>query len=129
VYGKRCNSDQLEHEVWLTEAELLLDGRYTRNVKVGDTVADALLIRNGTRFYLELDNQSMTTKQMRAKWQRYGKVDGFILVICHTKARLRRLIRTAEAVKAVALFTRFRWLRSTRVKEPWVDWYGKRTSL
>src|SRR5438067_13027141 len=23
VYGRRCNEDQLEHEVWITEAEIL----------------------------------------------------------------------------------------------------------
>ncbi len=129
VYGRRCKDDQLEHEVWITEAELLLGGRFTRNVAVGKTVADAFFVRDGGRFYVEVDNETMTVKQMREKWLRYGKVDGYVLVICHTKARLRRLIRTAEQVKAVALFARFRWLRSACVQEPWIDWDGNRVRI
>ena len=129
VYGKRCNEDQLEHEVWVTEAEFLLGGSFTRNVSVGKTVADGLLIKGGTRFYIEVDNHTMTAKQMREKWLRYGEVDGFILVICHSKARMRRLMRGAALVKSVALFTRFRWLQSPRIKEPWFDCYGKRVGI
>jgi hypothetical protein len=129
VYGHRCKEDQLEHEVWVTEAELLLGGPFTRNVEVGKTTADGLLICNADRFYIEVDNETMTTKQMRQKWRMYENVDGFILVICHTKNRLRKLIRSAAVVKTAALFTRFRWLRSTRVSEPWVDWYCHRVAI
>lgn len=130
VYGQRCNDEQLEHEVWITEAELLLDGRCKRSVPVGKTFADALLVRDRTRFFIEVDNQTMTAKQMQRKWELYGReIDGFILVICHTKERMRRLMRGAQAVKNVALFTRFRWLRSTRIHEPWIDWYGKRVRI
>lgn len=130
VYGQRCNEERLEHEVWITEAELLLGGPCKRSVPVGKTFADALLVRDRTRFFIEVDNQTMTAKQMQRKWELYGRdIDGFILVICHTKERLRRLMRGAEAVKNVALFTRFRWLRSTKVEEPWIDWYGKRASI
>ena len=129
VYGRRCNEDQLEHEVWITEAELLLGGRFTRPAPVGNTIADALLVRNDVRFFIEVDNQTMTAKQMRAKWLRYGEIDCYILVICHTKPRLRRLMRGAAMVKSVALFTRFRWLQSRYIKEPWFDWYGKRVGI
>jgi hypothetical protein len=130
VYGQRANEEQLEHEVWITEAELLLDGRCKRSVPVGRTFADALLVRDRTRFFIEVDNQTMTAKQMQRKWALYGReFDGFILAICHTKERMRRLMRGAEAVKNVALFTRFRWLRSTKVKEPWVDCFGRRVRV
>jgi hypothetical protein len=71
----------------------------------------------------------MTAKQMREKWLRYGNVEGFILVICHGKARMRVLMRGAGRVKNVALFTRLRWLRSNRIREPWIDCYGKRTGI
>jgi hypothetical protein len=108
---------------------LLLGGRFVRNVAVGKTVADALLFRIAHRFFIEVDNHTMPVKQMREKWLRYGDVDGFILIICHTKERLRQLMRSAESVKSVALFTRFRWLRSQKVKEPWFDCYGKRVSI
>ena len=129
VYGRQCREEEMEHEVLITEAELLLDVRFARNVAVGKTIADAFFVRDGNRFWVEVDNQTMPPKQMRDKWLRYGKVDGYILVICHTKSRLRRLFRTAEQVKSVALFTRFRWLRSMRVKEPWIDWDGKRVRI
>lgn len=129
VYGHACKEDQLKHEIWVTEAELLLGGPFTRNAPVGKTTADAFMIRDTKRFFIEVDNETMTAKQMREKWRLYDGVDGFILVICHTKERMRRLIRGAGLVKTVALFTRFRWLRSTRVKEPWVDWYGNRAAI
>ena len=130
VYGQRCNEEQLEHEVWITEAELLLDARCKRSVPVGKTFADALFVRDATRFYIEVDNQTMTAKQMQRKWGLYGReIDGYVLVICHTKERLRRLMRGAEPVKDAALFTRFRWLRSPHVKEQWIDWYGNRANI
>lgn len=129
VYGKPCKQSELEHEVLITEAELRLNVRFLRNVSVGKTVADGFFARNGDRFFVEIDNHTMSPKQMREKWVRYGNVDGYILVICHTKSRLRRLMKTAEQVKSVALFTRFRWLRSTHVKEPWIDWTVKRVKI
>ena len=130
VYGARCNEDQLEHAVWITEAELLLRARFARNVPVGRTVADAVLVRDGTRYFIEVDNETMTTKQMQRKWDLYGRsIDGFILVICHTRSRMRRLMRGADQVKNFALFTRFRWLQSSRIKEPWIDLYRKRVGI
>ncbi len=50
VYGRRCKEDQIEHEVRITEAELRLGIRLTRNVAVGKTVCDAFFVRNGDRF-------------------------------------------------------------------------------
>ena len=61
-----------------------------------------------TRFFVEVDNHTMTSRQMRRKWERMGTVKGFVLVICHSKARMRNLIRGATPdVKNVALFSRF----------------------
>ena len=127
VYGKKCKQEDLEHEVMVTEAELLL-GKFQRRAKVGKAIPDGLLIRNGKRFFIEVDNHTMTTKQMEEKWKNYGQFEGYILVICHTKRRLKRLMRSAESVKNVALFTRFRWLHST-VKEPWIDCWMHRTGI
>jgi hypothetical protein len=130
VYGRRCNAEQLEHSVWITEAEDLIGGIFSRDVPVGKTIADAATVRDGTRFYVEVDNETMTTKQMQRKWELYGShVAGFILVICHTKTRMRRLMRGAEEVREIAFFTRFRWLRSTRVKKPWVDLSFRRIGI
>jgi len=58
VNGRRCKEEELEHEVLITEAELALDARFTRNVAVGKTIADASFVRNGDRFYIEVDNQN-----------------------------------------------------------------------
>src|SRR5438067_13376280 len=45
VYGQRCDDERLEHEVWITEAELLLGGRFERGVSIGKAIADAMLVR------------------------------------------------------------------------------------
>ncbi len=129
VYGKTCKAEEIEHEVLITELELLLGGTVQRNVVVGKTTADGLLIREATRFYVEVDNESMTTKQMREKWVRYDGVDGYILLVCRTHGRLRRLIRSAERVKSVVLFSRFAWLRREGVREKWIDSACKRTEI
>lgn len=129
VYGKRSKEDEIEHEVLITEAELLVGGSFQRNVPVGKTIADAMLIRDGVRLYVEVDNESMPAKQMREKWVRYEKIEGYILLICRTKGRLKRLMRSAERVKNVVLFSRFDWLRRKFVKEKWIDWYYKRAEI
>ena len=128
VYGKRSKECELEHEVLITEAEILL-GKIERNVRVGKTTADGMWIREGTRFYIEADNESMGGKQMREKWVRYGEFDGFILVICRTKGRLKALIKSAEKVKNFVFFSRFTWLRMKNVKQKWIDSFGKRAEI
>lgn len=125
VYGRRCKQDEIEHEVRITDLALLFkDSPMTRNAKVGRTEADGLMIRDGQRCFIEVDNSGkMTAKQMEAKWKRYEGVDGFILVVAVTEARMQRLRRGAELVKDMALFTTFERLRSG-MPEPWVDGYG-----
>ena len=66
---------------------------------------------------------------MREKWVRYEEIDGFILVICRTKARLKRLMQSAEKVKKFVFFSRFAWLRMKNVKEKWIDSFGKRAEI
>lgn len=129
VYGNRCKDDELEHGIFITEFELLISRTVHRNVPVGKTIADGMLVRDGTRFYVEVDNESMSSKQMREKWIRYDGVDGFILLVCRTKGRLKRLMRSAERAKKVLFFSRFKWLRMKNVKEKWIDWYGKRAEI
>lgn len=129
MYGPARRAAQLEHEVWVTEAELLLGGAFARDAPAGDATADGLLVRGGRRFLVEVDNETMTEGQLRDKWRRYDGSPDFILVICHTKRRLRLLLRSAATVCDRALFTRFRWLGSARVREPWFDWYGHRTGI
>jgi hypothetical protein len=130
VYGLRCQQDQIEHEVRITDLALFfLDCPFTRGVKVGRTEADAMMIRDGKRCYIEVDNSGkMTANQMAAKWKRYEGVDGFILVVAVTEGRMQRLRHGASLVKDVALFTTFERLHSG-MPEPWIDWYGKTTDI
>jgi hypothetical protein len=130
VYGRRCKQDQIEHELRVTDFALVFkDSRLTRDAKVGRTEADALMIRDGHRCYVEIDNSGkMTAKQMEAKWKRYDGVDGFILVVAVTEGRMQRLRRGAELVKDAALFTTFDRLRAGG-SEPWVDWYGNTVGI
>jgi hypothetical protein len=132
VYGAECKEDNLEHEVWLTEAEVLLGVNFKRNAKVGKTTADASFMKKGVLFLVELDNETMNLSQMREKWKLYENPSGFILVICHRKSRIRLLQKSAKDTGALAkkiLFTRFRWLRSHRVKEPWIDGICQRVNI
>lgn len=130
VYGRRCKQDEIEHEIRITDLALYFkDSPFTPNVAVGRTVADALMIRDGKRCYLEVDNSGkMTTKQMTAKWKRYEGVEGFILVVALTETRMQRLRKGAELVKNIALFTTFKRLWSGEA-EPWIDWYGTTTAI
>lgn len=125
VYGRLCKQDQLEHEVRIADLALRYqDWPFVRGVKVGKTEADALMVRDGRRCYIEVDNSGkMTTKQMHAKWTRYEGVEGFILVVAVTEARMQKLRKDAELVKDIALFTTFDRLESN-TPEPWIDWYG-----
>lgn len=102
---------------------------FTMDVKVGETTADAAFVQDGIRYFVEVDNNSMAPLQMREKWVKYKTFDGVILLICHTKGRLRRLIKSAEKVKDRILFTRFERLQSPRIREPWIDWHGKRLRI
>lgn len=129
VYGKKCREEELEHEALITEAEILIGAPFLRSVPVGKTVADAKTIREGIDLYLEVDNESMTATQMRDKWERYEGIDGFILLVCRSKGRLRRLIKGAQPVKRIILFSRFKWLRLKHVNKRWVDWKGNRIDL
>ncbi len=129
VYGRRCQQDQIEHEVRVTDLALhFKDSPFTRGAKVGRTEADATMIRQGRPCYIEVDNSGkMTGKQMQAKWKRYEGVDGFILVVAVTEGRMQRLRRGAELVKDLALFTTFERLQC--MPEAWIDWYGKTTNI
>lgn len=138
VWGPRGPPQYLlEHAVLVTRAELLLAGllpdvHCARNVAINEAIADAGFTHDGDKYYVEVDNQTMTAKQMRQKWLRYGDVKGFILVICRTEARLKQLLHGAKQVLPVrntALFTLFRWLEDTQIQKPWVDWKGQWTQL
>lgn len=127
VYGRRCQQHQIEHEIRVTEFAILMDSTLERGVKAGRTEPDGLMIREETRFWIEIDNSGkMDAKQMQAKWKRFEGVDGFILVVAVTEERMQRLRKGAELVKNIALFTTFDRLRAGLA---WIDWYGKTTNI
>jgi hypothetical protein len=108
--------------VWVTEAELLLGAEFEREVRVGETTTDGLFTRDGHRFAVEVDNAGkQSRRQYREKWARLGRFDGFVLVLCHTAARMKSLVRWAESQKEVCLFNTFARLRAG---QPWTDWTG-----
>jgi len=130
VYGRRCKPTEIEHEVRVADLALhFRDCPFQRGVKVGRAEPDAVMVRDGERVAIEVDNSGkMTAKQMAAKWERYQDGNSYILVVALTEARMQRLRKGAEPVKDRALFTTFERLRSG-MPEPWVDWYGQTTDL
>jgi len=128
VYGRPCKEDDLEHEVMVAEVEILLGWRLERGVKVGKTFPDGVAEHRGQRFFLEVDYSGKMTvrKQMPSKWRRYGKIDGLILVVAMTEARMQRLRRHGEIVKGNALFTTFARLRAG---QPCLDFKGEEVNI
>ena len=125
VYGRR--NKNLAHEVAVAEAEIQLQARLERGVKVGDAEPDGVTEIGGERCCVEVDHSGkMNAKQMKAKWEHYGEVKGFILVIAMSEWRMRRIIHWSEPVREVAFFTTFDRLRAGR---PWVDYDGKEAKL
>lgn len=120
----------LEHETLITELRLhFRDYPFKRSVRVGSTTADALLEKDGNRFFIEVDTNRMSSRQMQAKVQRYPtQMSDFILFICLTETRMRRLVEYAARVKNVSLFSTFERLRSGHT-QPWVDGYGRTASV
>jgi hypothetical protein len=103
---------------------------FERRVRVGKAVADGMFCRAGVTFYVEVDHsQNMTRAQLRDKWARYGKFSGLILVICHSKGRLRSLLRDARETRIRAVFTTFRMLAWRRNRRVWIDRDLKRSEL
>lgn len=130
VYGgRKIKLGMLEHEVLITELRLFFfPHAFERSVPIGKTTADALLTKDQTRFWIELDTNRMDARQMRAKWMRYGACQDFILIVCQSEKRLKRLKESAERVKHIALFTTMNRLKLGR-NEPWEDCEGKTTNV
>jgi hypothetical protein len=128
--GWQPNVRMLDHEIYITELRLhYRDCPFHRSMPVGSTVADALLEKDGTQFFIELDTGKMDRRQMQAKWRRYpAKLNGFIGVVCLSEMRMQRLLKHCDKVKDVALFTTIARLRSGQ-EEPWIDGYGNTTSV
>ena len=122
VVGQRCSPEYLAHEVWKTEAEILLGVECEREVALGKAVADMTFTRDGDLYAVEVDNAHKQSRaQYAEKWKNYGKFEGFILVLCHTDKRMRSLVKWAEPQKEVCLFNTFARLAAG---EPWTDWSG-----
>ena len=117
----------MEHQVWVTEAELLLGVDCDREVEIGGAVADGHFLSDGCTFAIEVDNAAkQSRRQYLEKWNKYGRFDGFILVVCHSDKRMESLSRWAEPQKEVCLFSTFERLRAG---EPWIDGYGNKAAI
>jgi hypothetical protein len=128
AWGRRCKISEVEHEVMVTESELLIGHEFENDATVGRTIADGVAVIASATCWLEVDNSGhLTARQWRDKWDRYEIEDGFILVVTHGEHRMHRLIAGAGPVKKFALFTTFTRLRS--VAEPWRDCSGKSLEL
>lgn len=128
-YGRRVRDDELEHEILITEFTLLFrDWTFDRWVKVENAEPDLVMTKDGVRCYVEVERSSKSAKQLKAKFEKYQGVDGFILIVCMTERRMERMrTKCGELVKDTALYTTFARLRETA--EPWIDWYGNTTRI
>ena len=128
VYGRKCKEGDEEHETMVYEFELITRFRVERDARIGKTEADGVLEHDGDLFFLEVDNSGkMSAKQMRKKWERYRGVTNVLLVVCTKEHRMHKLIKDADPVKNVAIFTTFDRLRN--VAEPWLDCLGNTLAL
>lgn len=112
------------HELLVSDVRFhFLACPFSRDAKSGDATADGVLTIDRRKCYLEIDHSgNMSRKQMEKKWQRYGIVEGFILVVCMTDARMGRMRQWAERVKDVVFFTTHKRLFDG---QPWIDFSGE----
>jgi hypothetical protein len=129
--GWRPKEDHMRHEVLLTDFLL----RYPQaSVRRGYDVdqpirADAEMVLNSRRYFVELDTGEMTHRQVRQRWSVYRDVTDFLLVVTSSESRLEGLRRNAEAVAGIALFTTLTAAMESPLGEIWIDCAGNRAAL
>ena len=128
VFGARGPPELLEHQVWLTELELLLGVEFDREAKAGKAIPDGMFTRDGVTYAVEVDNcGKQSRKQYREKWIGYDGYDGDILVATHTEERMRSVSAWIDVPRrSKCLFNTFERLVAGR---PWQDWRGETTEL
>ena len=131
-----CNSwkpkaDQLRHEVWVTdfllcypEAEIVRGWRVDRQIR-----ADAEMELRGQKFYVELDSGEQSHRQVRQRQLAYAGVRDFLLYVTLSERRLAGLIKHAESVKHIALFTTLQRVMADPHGAVWVDCQGQTVAI
>ena len=131
-----CNSwkpkaDQLRHEVWVTDfllcypdAEIVRGWRVDRHIR-----PDAEMQLRGQKFYVELDSGEQSHRQVRDRQLAYASVRDFLLYVTLSERRLTGLIKHAESVRHIALFTTLERVVADPHGPVWVDCQGKTVAI
>ncbi len=124
VYGKPCSQREILHELYVTDfSRIYRDWDYSREARVGETMADALMTKDNQCALLELDcSGKLTKKQYEQKWESYRRCRSRLLVIAMNEPRMQRIRSWSKAVRNIALFTTFERLLAdeNEVAERWV---------
>lgn len=127
----RPKSNQLRHEVWLTDFLLCYpDAEVVRGWKVDTHIRpDAELTLHGRKFYVELDTGEQSHRQVRDRQQAYTGVQDFLLYVTLSPRRMAGLIERSRAVQNIALFTTLGQVQSDPHGDVWVDAFGQRAAI
>lgn len=131
-----CNTwkpkaDQLRHEVYVTdfllaypEADVVRGWRVDRRIR-----PDAEMTLRGHKLFVELDTGEQSHRQVRERQLAYAGVQGFLLYVTLSERRMDGLIKHAEAVKGIALFTTLAQVLADPHGRIWVDCFGKTLAI
>ena len=125
-------SDDLEHEVELTELCLRLDAAtISRGPQTTDhdIRPDAEAWINGQVYYLELDCGTMGYAQIARRFRLYETFPQFVLWVCPTPERRDGLRTRAGAIRSAALFTTLPEALADPHSAIWLDYQGTRIAL
>ena len=131
-----CNSwkpksDQLRHEVWLTdflvcypEAEIVRGWRVDRRIR-----PDADMTLRGRKFYVELDTGEQSYPRVCDRQVAYAGVQDFLLYVTLSERRMAGLISHADSVKGIALFTTLNRVQQDPHGRIWIDCFGRTAAI
>jgi hypothetical protein len=128
----RPKSNQLQHEVELTELCLRLDAdRILRGSAIVNRAIrpDAEVWINGQLYLLEYDRGTMRYSQMARRFQRYEGCPHLSLWVCATEERMEALRRSAARLRSTALFTTFARALADPHAPIWQDFQGAVAAL
>jgi len=122
--------EHVKHEVFLTRALLKYAWDSVKRLHDVDPriAADAECVRNGFKFFFELD-RGVSYPNMERRWKKYEGVEDYLLVITTTERRKVGVIEHSKAVAGIGLFTTLDEVLNDPFGEVWVDCFGKRVSL
>jgi hypothetical protein len=128
----RPKSNQLQHEVELTELCLRLDaGSVLRGSSIANRAIrpDAEVWIGGQLYFLELDRATMRYAQMARRFRRYEGCQQLSLWVCATEERMEGLRQRAATLRSTALFTTFAMALDDPHAPIWRDFQGAVAAL